>query len=149
MGKYKFWWEYPISGNIKRHAARGVGPATDYETPMGTIIHSPIRGTITVGWSADRGNWINITKPGLRIELSHLSSYIKTSGTSAWRSAIGRSGNTGKVTGPHVHAVAFILDKKTGRVIERLSFLGWQLRHAYNGDAKRLPANARKFLKIK
>lgn len=137
--KHRFFWEYPISGDTAAHRRRGTGAATDYETPMNTPIHMPILGRVTRRWYADPGHTIDIENSRFIIRIAHLNGLRIKTGRRLWRSKVAESGNSGKSTGPHVHA--YVIDKRTGT---RMSFLEWQLARKH-----KLPANARKFLGLK
>jgi hypothetical protein len=116
----KFFWEYPVTCNAACHAKAGVGPATDYATPLGTDVHAPFAGEARPYWT-DEGGWgieINGTKEIFRGQ--HLASRPQP-GKVAWRQHVAETGNTGSATtGPHIHA--YIIIKATG---ERISFQKW------------------------
>ncbi|MDJ1115351.1 M23 family metallopeptidase [Microbacterium dauci] len=133
----KMFWQYPISGDTAAHARRGVGPATDYETPTGTIVHAPFTGRVEPYSNADGGLSLRVVGSRFTLYVQHLSrNNLYRYGTRRlWRTKVAVSGNTGKTTGPHVHA--YIIDRKTGR---RYSFLEWQEMRRH-----RLPLNARRF----
>lgn len=143
MAKYKYFWEYPISGDTAAHRLRGGKPATDFTTPMNTPIHAPIFGVVTRKWFSDAGNTVDITNSKWVIRIAHNNSFAGKSGLRAWRSLIAYSGNTGMTTGPHVHA--FVINRKTG---ERMSFAEWLIRYPYKNKKNKLPYNVRKFFGI-
>lgn len=124
----KRFFHYPISGDRAAHAARGVGPATDYETPTGTIIDAPFAGVLARRNTRDGGYGLTLTGEKYIFVAQHLKENVKP-GRVAWRSDIAVSGNTGATTGPHVHA--WILIRATG---ERISFQEWLDRYV-NGPA--------------
>ncbi|TDL43605.1 M23 family metallopeptidase [Microbacterium oleivorans] len=139
----RYFWEYPITGDTKRHATRGVGPATDYDTPTGTPVHMPISGKVTKGWLSDTGHYIDIENSTYKIRLCHLRAPGKT-GWRLWRTVVAYSGATGNVTGPHVHG--YVIVKKTGR---RVSMTEWLRDYVNKGKVSKLPYNTRKFLGVK
>ncbi len=133
------FWEYRITGDTKRHAQRKVGPATDYACPSGTTVHAPFSGRVQPFANEDGGLSLRLVGSRFDLIVQHLSrNDLYRAGTlRLWRSRIAISGNTGKSSGPHVHA--YIVDKKTGR---RMSFLEWQRMRGH-----KLPAEARAFVK--
>ena len=90
---------HPISGNRKMHS--GIDLKAYYEN-----VYAVMDGIVTtVGWSATGGNYIKILHYG-RFETSylHLSEiYYKTGEFVKAGFILGRSGNTGNSTGPHLH----------------------------------------------
>lgn len=79
----------------------------DIPVPTGTAIHAAASGTIVLrGWTGGYGNYICIRHPsGLTTCYAHLSTYgPQQLGAQVTAGAvIGRSGNTGNSTGPHLH----------------------------------------------
>ncbi len=137
----KKFWEYAISGDTRRHAQRGGGPATDYETPMGTPVHMPITGKVTRKWFDDAGHTIDIENSKYIVRICHLSRITKT-GRRLWRTVVAYSGASGRVTGPHVHA--YVIIKRTGK---RVSFTEWLRDYVHKGKPSKLPAATRAFIK--
>lgn len=115
----KRFFEYHRSGDTAEHAARGVGPATDYATPMRTVIDAPFEGMLTTFWNKDGGNSLRLTGGTYTFVAQHLDE-LPTPGHKKWRSPIALSGNTGNSTGPHVHC--YIIINATG---QRISFHEW------------------------
>lgn len=124
----RLFWQYSISGDRAAHAARGVGPATDYETPMRTPIHAPFAGTVARHDNEDGGFGLRMTGEKYIYVGQHLDARVST-GRRGHRAVVGFSGNTGKSSGPHHHA--YIVIRATG---QRISFSEW-LRDYVNGPS--------------
>lgn len=93
---------HPISGR------RGLHNGVDLAVPIGTQVRSAQTGTVTVS-SEDgiNGNYIVIDHGhGVKTSYCHLSERLVERGDALDRDQpIGRSGNTGRSTGPHLHFV--------------------------------------------
>ncbi len=90
----------PTAGATTYH--RGI----DWATPTGTSVMASCGGTVTqAGWSGSYGYMILITHPGgTQTRYAHLSSIGVSVGQSVTQGqVIGRSGNSGRSTGPHLH----------------------------------------------
>lgn len=91
---------HPVTGEEKFH--RGV----DFAVPEGTVVRAGIKGNVTKnGYDAEKGNYVIITNDsGVEILYAHLSQitrrdvYTVTPGD-----IVGKTGNTGMSTGPHLH----------------------------------------------
>ena len=92
--------------------ASGVHKGTDFGVPIGTPVHAMNDGVVTANhWGAAFGNHIVINHikfpdgtPGLWAGYMHLSVINVAPGTNVKRGQlIGLSGNSGHVTGPHLH----------------------------------------------
>lgn len=82
-------------------------PAVDYRLEAGTIVTSPIDGTITVAeYAPDKGNHIEIEDPNgtKRIIFAHLDKmYVSKGDKVNAGDTVGTVGSTGMATGPHLH----------------------------------------------
>lgn len=86
----------------KRTPHRGV----DLAVPMGTDVFSPARGTVSAVWTdATCGRGMRIThSDGYESVYCHLSEQLVAMGDVVNAGCrIGKSGNTGRSTGPHLH----------------------------------------------
>jgi hypothetical protein len=112
-----------ISDNFAAHVRRGSGlPGTDWKTPIGEPIVASQGGIVTRAGSTPLANGKNIRihhPDGTTSYYLHLSEIWVTNGqTVAQGNVIGKSGNTGKTTGPHLHfsianAAGQLLDPET------------------------------------
>jgi murein DD-endopeptidase MepM/ murein hydrolase activator NlpD len=89
--------------------AAGFHTGTDFACPVGTPVKAPFRGTVTIAWEAggDYGHYVLITGLGGKRAwlLAHLSEIDVRRGQHVDAGqVIGKSGNTGNSTGPHLHA---------------------------------------------
>lgn len=90
----------------------------DYGVPVGTLIHAPIEGIVTVGNEGTKGygTYVKIRKDNLEVTLGHLSSVSVHTGTKVYLGdIIAKSGNTGFSTGPHLHIT--VKSIKDGKVL--------------------------------
>jgi len=92
---------HPITG--EKHFHNG----TDYATPIGTSILSPVNGVVAFSSNDDRsGTYLGVKGDGYLISFSHLLSPTKFAGDPVQKGeVIAVSGNSGRSTGPHVHLV--------------------------------------------
>jgi len=91
---------HPVTGKISRHNG------TDFATPIGSKIVSPGDGIVTlVTKHVYAGNYVVIQHGDkYRTRFLHLSKFLVHKGQRVSRGQlIGLSGNTGRVTGPHLH----------------------------------------------
>ena len=90
---------HPVTGKQGSH--RG----TDYATPIGTPVYSPLSGVIAfIGEDERSGRYIGVKNGDFMVSFSHLETQIGTAGDPvALGQAIAITGNTGMSTGPHVH----------------------------------------------
>jgi murein DD-endopeptidase MepM/ murein hydrolase activator NlpD len=90
----------PTAGATTYH--RGV----DWAVATGTSVMASSGGTVTqAGWSGSYGYMILITHPGgTQTRYAHLSKIFVSAGqTVSQGEVIGKTGNTGRSTGPHLH----------------------------------------------
>jgi murein DD-endopeptidase MepM/ murein hydrolase activator NlpD len=91
---------HPILGTRRPHLA------VDYGAPTGTPVQAVAKGTVTfAGWDSGYGNLVQIRHSGgLTTGYAHLSKIAVRSGsTVAQGDLVGRVGQTGLATGPHLH----------------------------------------------
>jgi murein DD-endopeptidase MepM/ murein hydrolase activator NlpD len=117
----------PFLGRLALHAG------IDFRTPIGTRIAATAPGTvITAGKSGGYGNMVEIDHGnGITTRYAHLSSILVNVGdTISAGEAIGRSGSTGRSTGPHLHYEV----RLNGEAVDPMRFLtaGIKLSHYIN-----------------
>ncbi|CAF1202236.1 unnamed protein product [Rotaria sordida] len=86
--------------------AAGYHTGDDYACPIGTSVHATASGTVKdVNFGSDYGTHIVIeSSDKVRQLYAHLSQKLVTVGQSVKAgNVIGKSGNTGRSTGPHLH----------------------------------------------
>jgi len=131
------FFEYPHTGDTAEHAAYGVGPASDYATPMRTVIDAPFAGTLAPFWTGEGGNSLRLDGADEIFVAQHLD-VQPGSGPVDWKSPIALSGDSGSLTtGPHVHT--YIIIKATG---QRISFYEWLRDYVWPGNPVPAPAPA-------
>jgi len=110
-------WVWPVSGTRITSRFESGHQAVDIGIPVGTPLYAPHAGTIAkVGWdTSGYGEHIVLnTLDGLQIYLGHLSEVNVSVGDNvAPGQQIGRTGNTGNSTGPHLH---YEIRQGSGRV---------------------------------
>ncbi|YCO02297.1 peptidoglycan DD-metalloendopeptidase family protein [Vibrio sp. VNB-15] len=92
--------KHPVTGLIAPHLG------TDYAVPIGTPIQSIADGVVVKSrYNRFAGNYINIRHTnGAISRYLHLShSNVRTGDNVTKGQTIGRTGNTGRTTGPHLH----------------------------------------------
>ena len=102
---------HPILGTNRPHLA------VDYGAPTGTPVQAVAKGTVTfAGWDSGYGNLVQIRHSGgLATGYAHLSRIAVRAGSAvAQGDLIGRVGQTGLATGPHLHYMM----TKSGRPID-------------------------------
>lgn len=108
--------KHPISGKVKMHS--GIDLKAYYED-----VHSVLDGYVSnAGWdSKGGGNFIKVKHPGgfetIYMHLSHI--YYKAGEIIKGGYIIGKSGNSGNSTGPHLHFTV----KQNGNLINPMHFL--------------------------
>ncbi len=110
---------HPVTGNYQFHA--GVDLKCNYDT-----VYAAIGGKLTANYDSNLGIFLKLANGPLTITYGHLSQILMTDSVSAG-DAVAISGETGRVTGPHLHfAVQF-----HGHYIDPLQFLakGFQMNH--------------------
>ncbi|HCG9111943.1 peptidoglycan DD-metalloendopeptidase family protein [Vibrio parahaemolyticus] len=109
--------EYKISSGFslkRKHPITGLNTphlGTDYAVPVGTPIYSIADGVIVKSrYNRFAGNYINIRHTNGSISrYLHLSrSNVRKGDNVVKGQEIGRSGNTGRTTGPHLHLELFV-----------------------------------------
>lgn len=77
----------------------------DFSVPEGTTLYAPVDGEVVeAGWNNSYGNYVKIRTPWGYLLLAHLSGLNVEAGmTIRAGTVVGRSGNTGDSTGPHLH----------------------------------------------
>jgi murein DD-endopeptidase MepM/ murein hydrolase activator NlpD len=138
--------EYPITqefgetefAKTSGYYANKSHPSIDLGVPLGTPLYAPVSGVIEVAGSyGGYGNAVGIrTADGYFILLGHLDSVSVSPGQQVQVGAfIGKSGNTGASTGPHLHIEVRTPD---GRIIDpRTYFSLKQNNYAAPGGAQR------------
>lgn len=94
----------------------------DWSCSVGTTVFASCKGTVVyAGWQNGYGNTIIISHgDGLKTRYAHLSSILVSNGQSVEQgTTIGKSGNTGNSTGPHLH-FEILLD---GEPVNPLNYL--------------------------
>jgi murein DD-endopeptidase MepM/ murein hydrolase activator NlpD len=116
LSSYYGWRESPFTGKRSYHSG------IDMATPMGTSVYAALEGQVSsTGYNSTYGNYIIISHhSGYKTLYGHLSAVLVVRGqyvTTATR--IGKVGNTGLSTGPHLHFTVF----KSGKTVNPLGVL--------------------------
>lgn len=113
------WRTDPITKQTAFH--RGL----DLPVPEGTPVHAPLDGVVErvdrdgVGRGVVNGHAVLLRAGGYRWAFLHLSSVAVRAGQKVQRGQIlGRTGQTGRTTGPHLHIQVY---DPTGRLVDPLS----------------------------
>ncbi|MGP1458494.1 MAG: peptidoglycan DD-metalloendopeptidase family protein [Treponema sp.] len=116
LSSYYGWRSSPFSGKRSFHSG------IDMAAPAGTSVYAALAGTVTtVGYNSIYGNYIIVSHhSGYKTLYGHLSATLVTRGSVVNSSTkIGKVGNTGMSTGPHLHFTVF----KFGKTINPLGVL--------------------------
>ncbi|MDB5204539.1 MAG: peptidase family protein [Candidatus Taylorbacteria bacterium] len=104
------YFSRPLRGGIKTQGLHGkYGTAVDLGTPVGTQVYAAAGGKVLVaktgGYNGGYGNYIVVQhNNGMQTIYAHLSVVDVSAGnTVSQGDPIGKSGNTGNSTGPHLH----------------------------------------------
>lgn len=126
-------WIFPIPSARQTQGFTGGHGGRDYGTPTGTTLVAPTNGKVVFAGKdySGYGNLIKIQdNKGDTIYLGHLSQInVKVGQTVDGGQIIGKTGNTGNSTGPHLH---FEVREGTKRV-DPLSFYGSNRAFAITG----------------
>lgn len=90
----------PIDGSTKHHT--GIDLDADY----GAVVTAPAHGTVLFAdWRRGNGRWLLLEHAGgIQTAYSHLSQLLVAKGAVVHKGQpIGRVGNSGRSTGPHLH----------------------------------------------
>lgn len=110
------WRDSPFSGNRSFHSG------ADMACPQGTPVYAALDGKVTTtGYNETYGNYIIITHhSGYKSLYAHLSSINCKKGNFVYtNTVIGKVGNTGLSTGPHLHFTVY----KNGVTVNPLSLI--------------------------
>jgi murein DD-endopeptidase MepM/ murein hydrolase activator NlpD len=123
--------EDPLYGTLAFH------PGIDLRAASGSAVHATAAGKVTVaGWTGGYGNMVEIDHGhGLRTRYGHLSKIEVTPGEDVTGGQeIGRTGSTGRSTGPHLHYEVRI----DGHAVDPTRFVTAEhhLESAYGGSAQ-------------
>lgn len=81
-------------------------PGIDFRADVGSAVHATGAGTVTkAGWVSGYGNMVEVDHGnGVATRYGHLSRLLVHAGDHvAYGDVVGRSGSTGRSTGPHLH----------------------------------------------
>src|SRR5699024_5595854 len=114
VGKPNF--KYPVTSKFGKRWGRNHN-GVDFGFPHGTDVPSQTSGTVShAGWNdGGYGNLVTVKNGALDILYAHLSKVMKSVGDGVSKGdIIGKSGNTGNSTGPHLHYEV----RKNGKAID-------------------------------
>ena len=115
-------WEWPVNGPVSQ-GFHGGHDGTDFAIGVGTVLHAPTSGRISVAGPNDPGGYGTYIQleadTGEQIQMGHLSqTWVGVGVHVAAGQPIGATGNTGSSTGPHLH-----LRIHRGGPVDPVSFL--------------------------
>lgn len=121
---------WPVEGNLTspygihwRGTLPGIHRGVDIAVPEGTAVRSMAPGTVRfAGWMGGYGNvvWLE-HRGGLVTIYAHLSTIeVERGDRVGGREVLGRSGSTGRATGPHLHFEVW----RGGRPVDPVPLLG-------------------------
>jgi murein DD-endopeptidase MepM/ murein hydrolase activator NlpD len=116
LSSYYGWRESPFTGQRSFHTG------IDMACPMGTSVYAALAGQVSsIGFNATYGNYIIVSHhSGYKTLYGHLSAILVVTGQNVDTSTrIGKVGNTGLSTGPHLHFTVF----KSGKTVNPLGLL--------------------------
>jgi murein DD-endopeptidase MepM/ murein hydrolase activator NlpD len=102
------YYKHPVPGARKTQGLHGHN-GVDFGAPIGTPVLASAEGTVIIarssGWNGGYGLYVVVSHAnGTQTLYSHLSQVNVTVGSRVERGeTIGKIGNTGKSTGPHLH----------------------------------------------
>ena len=114
LSSYYGWRNSPFNGNRSFHSG------VDMACPIGTPVYAGLGGTVTsTGFNSVYGNYIIVTHhSGYKTLYGHLSAILVTRGKYVGTGTkIGKVGNTGMSTGPHLHFTVY----KNGKTVDPIS----------------------------
>ncbi len=116
LSSYYGWRESPFTGQRSFHTG------IDMACPLGTSVYAALAGQVSsTGYNETYGNYIIVSHhSGYKTLYGHLSAILVVRGQNVdTTTRIGRVGNTGLSTGPHLHFTVF----KSGKTVNPLGLL--------------------------
>ena len=110
LSSYYGWRISPFTGKRSFHSG------VDMAAPLGTSVYAALAGKVSaIGYNSTYGNYIIVSHhSGYKTLYGHLSAILVVTGQNVDTSVrIGKVGNTGMSTGPHLHFTVF----KTGKTV--------------------------------
>lgn len=107
MAQKKLTWVFPVNSRRITQTSHPGHLAVDIGVPVGTKVSAPMNGRVIYAGYNNQGygNLVEIqTSDGKKILLAHLSQInVKVGQSVGEGQQVGKSGNTGNSTGPHLH----------------------------------------------